>query len=217
VVPAYYNATVTTAFESRRQDFLETTPARENTKDDAEVPAMRDQPGSELVPGHKRTEPQINPSEKGKLSEKDLRGGALDDRREFSLQEDARARSVVAAELSRMMTTIIATRGKLAMSASVQLLKRELSRAHELLAGKRTEANYLSIVTLVESSIGSTDLKAASAEQLRLVHRLLEIGNKEVAVTFDDYRHAARALRGYLMPASPVVDFDADSVGPPQG
>jgi hypothetical protein len=120
-------------------------------------------------------------------------------------------------ECSRRLSGLVANarrdRGTIAMAADVQLLKRELSRAHTLLGASRSESNYVSIITLVEATLASLDWKTATEQQLLQVQKALEVGGDSSTVTFDDFNKQRRLFRGNDLPTFPKFDFSADEDG----
>src|SRR4051812_44321820 len=49
--------------------------------------------------------------------------------------------------------------GDVSLAVEIQLLKRELSRGHDVLASNREERDFLSVVTLVEAALASLTWK----------------------------------------------------------
>jgi hypothetical protein len=119
-------------------------------------------------------------------------------------------RRKLAGRLDSLMNRVIESHGKVSMAANLQLLKRELSRCHDVLGALTYESDYLSIVTLVEANLASMDWKSATKQQLRQVEQALAVGCAESSVTFDDYTRAARRLRGSGLPTMPSFELGTE-------
>ncbi len=126
----------------------------------------------------------------------------------------AATRRELAAQLSRAIARVIAGHGSVKMATALQLLKRELSRSHDVLGPLKTENDYLSIVVLVETGLGTKDWKAISKQELNALRAALEIGAKEPRVTFDDYNRTFRLLNASGWGTGPSFEF-ADPDEPP--
>jgi len=170
---------------------------------------------TEAWPGTRgrRTETLVMRTEKGDEVATDQAEIADWDRDDDLFEEAVRKRRAIAERLAALMAKVVAHRGQIAMAADVQLVKRELARAHAVLGESKSESNYLSVITLVEANLATMDWKNASAEQLRQVQQALTVGCAASAVTFDQYRRLERSFRGYGLPTIPTFDFCAENSG----
>lgn len=125
--------------------------------------------------------------------------------------EGRKRRLEVASKLARIMERIVECRGHAAMATHLQLLKRELSRSHDVLRPFPSESDYLSIVALVEANLAVMDWKDASRSQLGQIMNALAHGNREGPVTFDQYNRCSRLFRGEGLPTSPELELGADT------
>ena len=120
------------------------------------------------------------------------------------------ARVEVATRLVSLVGRVIESHGEVRMAADLQVLKRELSRSHDVLGSSTHESDYLSIVTLVEATLASMDWKSATREQLKQVEQALAVGCAESEVTFNHYGRAARTLRGFGVPTMPSFELGSE-------
>jgi hypothetical protein len=98
--------------------------------------------------------------------------------------------------------------GTVPLATEVQLLKRDLSRGHELLrpAG---ETNYLSVVVLVEAALAGLTWKQYTPEVVDALRRAFTTGTRQGALTFDDYDAVRRLFRERSISVVPTIDLDA--------
>ncbi len=77
--------------------------------------------------------------------------------------------------------------GDVSLAIEVQLLKRDLSRGHEMLASRPEDNNYLSVLTLIEAALASLTWKGYTPGVLEALRRAFSAGTREEAFTFADY------------------------------
>lgn len=174
--------------------------------DDREVDEERDS---------NRTRTKVLRSEQGDEDQVDQTTG------EESLVEPLRPigafideRCELAHRLERLVQRMLDNHGKVRMAADVQLLRRELSRGHDILGSSRRESNYLSIVTLVEAALSDMDWKTVTTQQLREIRNAVSIGYSDADVTFEAFDHVSRVFRTSGLRTMPPIDFtleEADS------
>jgi hypothetical protein len=80
------------------------------------------------------------------------------------------------------------------MAADLELLKRELARCHDVLGPLPREADFLSVVVLVELELGTKPWREISPQELAALQSVIEIGVKEPRVTFDEFNKTIRTL-----------------------
>lgn len=120
------------------------------------------------------------------------------------------ARCQVATDLVDRMRELMRSCGKSSMGVSVQLFKRALSKAHDVIGDDESEANYMSIIALVENIIASGSARLESRERLKVLQQELAVGLRDRNVTYDDFLHAVRVTRNYEFPHGPVIEFGPD-------
>ncbi len=90
-------------------------------------------------------------------------------------------------------------------ATSLALLKRELSKAHQLVDCP-TEAPYRSIVTLAENALASVPWTDIDAGLLDLLAEQLKLGIEDRAVTTDDYLRTSTVLGDNRYPLGPTFE-----------
>jgi hypothetical protein len=98
--------------------------------------------------------------------------------------------------------------GTVPLATEVQLLKRDLSRGHDLLR-LGGEPNFLSVVTLVESALACLTWKQYSHEIVAALREAFTAGMRQEAFTFDDYDAVRRLFAGCGIPTIPAIDLNA--------
>ncbi len=181
----------------RLSDAVETSPTTDPLpNDEAEQPQST-----------RETAAKINRHEKGDLLTKDQHTW-VDTQGTVSVaaQIAADKRMTIAREISAAIKRAVASHASIKLATSLQLLKRELARGHDILEHLKSEQDYLSIIVLAELALGETDWKQLSKDRLMLIKKVIEIGESQKVITYDDYNHAFRLLnaQGYL--AGPVLD-----------
>ncbi len=119
-------------------------------------------------------------------------------------------RQEVAERLVALMERVIKSHLNVSMAANLQVVKRELSRCHDVLGSSRHESDYLSIITLVEANLACMDWKSATRRQLEQIKQSLAVGCEERHVTFDHYSRAVRRLRRFGLPTMPTFEVGTE-------
>jgi hypothetical protein len=163
--------------------------------------------GIEPFPSIGRTNPTISPDERGKPTVSDQFVGRFTDAHTPQNGAAIDARISVATNISKAMSAVIASRKKISMPANLQVLRRRLSDALGVVLISGKESNYASVITLIESTLAASDWKHLSLEQLREIQRAVDLGLVDREVTFDEYRKAAKRIRGYSIQTRPATDF----------
>jgi hypothetical protein len=114
------------------------------------------------------------------------------------------------AKISHQITTaakrMIAHVGAASLTALLQLLKRELSGAHDTLRHMRSEADYLSIVTLVENALAGTNWRKLTEARLNLISQVTSLGETR-RVTYADVQQVRRDLIAAGLLDGPAFDY----------
>ncbi len=122
-----------------------------------------------------------------------------------------RVRREQARELSQRVDQLLLLLGDLSLATHIGLLKRDLSRCHDALRDYPDESNYLSIITLVESALTQLKWKQYTRSRLQAIHKALDIGSRQVRVSFADYEKVQQLLSDANVDASPRLDLEAVS------
>src|SRR5208283_548554 len=135
-----------------------------------------------------RTAAYIDRREKGDQQARDLYSGQEGAAAETEdAQAAAATRRQLAEETCDAIARVLASHGSVRMASHLQLLKRQLSKCHDALGPLKSEADFLSIVVLVELELGNRDWKSLSRPELQDLKTVLQVGVKEPQVTFDHY------------------------------
>jgi len=157
-------------------------------------------------PKEDRTPAPVKPTERGDRKVKDLRHDTDGTLIETSMAS-ATTRKEVAARLVKAIGRVISSCGAIKMAADLELLKRELSRSHDVLRPIPTENDYLSIVVLVESELGTKLWREISTYELNALKSAIEIGLKAPQVTYDDYNRTLRTLNASGWRTGPILEL----------
>jgi hypothetical protein len=91
----------------------------------------------------------------------------------------------------------------------VELLKRDLSRCHDVLGNSGSERDFLSIITLIESALSQMKWKQYTIQQVDTIRQALDIGYRQVAVSYEDYQLVRKLLAVKDIDPVPRIDLDA--------
>jgi hypothetical protein len=94
------------------------------------------------------------------------------------------------------------------LATELRLLKRDLSRGHEVLRSAG-EANFLSVVTLVESALACLTWKQYTATVVDALHQSFAAGMCEEPFTFADYDAVRRLFVERGIPTVPAIDLQS--------
>lgn len=163
-----------------------------------------------------QTRLEVSPSERGNEDERnkansieadEKRNGKEPQRMEDG--EGSRIRSELARDLIHRVNQLLPLVGDVALATHVGLLKRDLSRGHDLLKDHPGERNFLSIVTLVESALAQLKWKQYTNSQLETIRQVLDMGYRQVRVNFNDYETARNLFSRKSVDATPRIDLDS--------
>jgi hypothetical protein len=98
--------------------------------------------------------------------------------------------------------------GTVPLATEVQLLKRDLSRGHDLLRAAG-EASFLSVVTLVESALACLTWKQYTPSVVGALRQAFTAGTRQAPFTFADYDAVRRLFAERGISTVPSVDLDA--------
>jgi hypothetical protein len=121
-------------------------------------------------------------------------------------------RADLARRLLARVDRLEAHRGDLSLAAEIQLLKRELSRGHAVLAGRPDDNNFLSVVCLVEAALASLTWKQYTPVVLAALRRAFSAGTREGPFPFEEYDAIRRHFRESDIPVGPTIDLDSPDI-----
>jgi hypothetical protein len=163
------------------------------------------------------TGPEVDPYERGDEEERNQAAGtAAEEGRAMKEAvapaedgEAGRVRSEVARDLIRRVDDLLPLVGDVALATNLQLLKRDLSRCHDVLRGHPGESDFLSIVVLAESAMAQLKWKQYTRPQLEAIRQVFEIGYRQVQVGFEDYEKARSLLCSKHVEVTPRIDLES--------
>lgn len=124
-------------------------------------------------------------------------------------QQGPLTRADLARQLLARAERLPALLGTIPLATELQLLKRDLSRGHEVLRTAPSEASFLSVVTLVESALACLTWKQYTPEVVDAVRRAFAAGTRPGPFTFADYDAVRRQFTECGIPTTPAVDLDS--------
>jgi hypothetical protein len=152
--------------------------------------------------GNEEERNQAAPLEAGRDQEKKEQGAIEDG-------EGSRVRSELARDLVQRVDQLLPLLGEVSLATHIALLKRDLSRSHDVLRDHPGESNYLSIITLVESAMARLKWKQYGKTQLETIRQTLDIGYRKVRVRFDDYEKARALFPEQGVDPTPRIDLES--------
>ncbi|MFV1966327.1 MAG: hypothetical protein ACC628_12960 [Pirellulaceae bacterium] len=123
--------------------------------------------------------------------------------------EAVRVRSEAARDILNRVNELKPMLGQVSFVTHLQLLKRDLSRAHDLLHNRPSETVFLSIVTLIESALSQTRWKDYTEEQLEVICGAADLGYRQPQVSYHDYERLRQEFAGERLDVRPRIDLDA--------
>ena len=128
------------------------------------------------------------------------------------LQQPGLQRPATRADLARQLLAhaerLAALLGTVPLATEIQLLKRDLSRGHDVLrpAG---ETNFLSVVVLVEAALAGLTWKQYTPAVVDPLREAFTAGTRQGPFTFDDYDRVRQLFRERGINVVPTIDLDA--------
>ncbi len=122
--------------------------------------------------------------------------------------EGMRLRSELARDLIPKIESLKTTLGDPALAANLQILKRNLSRCYDSLRLYPREADFLSIVTLVESVMAQLKWKEYAATHVDTFRDVIGIGYRQSQVLYSDYEAATQLFAAHRINLTPRIDLE---------
>jgi len=94
------------------------------------------------------------------------------------------------------------------LATEVQLLKRDLSRGHDMLRASN-EINFLSVVTLVESALACLVWKQYTPQVVEALRQAFAGGTRQAPFTFADYDIVRQLFAAQGIPTVPTIDLNS--------
>ncbi len=160
-----------------------------------------------------QTEPAVDPVELGDEEEKNEAGPTdLGMRRKkparpSASEEAARVRSELARDLVHRCEQLILLVGDVSLATNLALLERDLARCYKPLRPHPSEANFLSIVALVEMALTGKKLRAIDRAYLDAVRTALDIGYRSTRIEYDAVERVRELFRTDKIDTAPRIDL----------
>jgi hypothetical protein len=122
-------------------------------------------------------------------------------------EKQPRTRSDLAARLLARVERLPALLNTIPLATEVQLLKRDLSRGHDVLRSS-SEASFLSVVTLVESALACLTWKQYTPGVVDALRQAFSSGTRQAPFTFADYETVRQHFAARGIPTVPTVDLE---------
>jgi len=169
--------------------------------------------------GRLPTFPEVDPEERGEENLQDEAGVSWTQFQAVRPEdtpdrdgESARLRSELARDVLHHVEQVIPLIGDVALPTHIQLLRRELSRCHDELKGRPGESPFLSIVTLVEAALAQQKWKQFTGHQLEQIRLAIDVGYRQMHVTFADYDRVRRELAAQKVDTHPRINLESVSL-----
>jgi hypothetical protein len=182
-------------------------------------PRREPKPSTWLRSTKEQTRREVDPAERGNEDERNKATSLEADHERNGKEpkhiedgEGGRIRSELARDLIQRVNQLLPLVGDVSLATHVGLLKRDLSRGHDLLKDHPSESNFLSIVTLVESAMAQLKWKQYTNSQLEAIRQVLDMGYRQVRVSFNDYETARNLFSQKSVDATPRIDLDSLSL-----
>jgi hypothetical protein len=117
------------------------------------------------------------------------------------------SRADLARQLLARVDRLSALLGTVPLATEVQLLKRDLSRGHDVLRAAG-EINFLSVVTLVESALACLTWKEYTPAVVDALREAFTAGTRAKPFTFSDYDAVRRRFWEHDILVVPTIDLD---------
>jgi len=98
---------------------------------------------------------------------------------------------------------------EVSLAAEIQLLKRELVRAHPVLSVRPGDNNFLSVVTLAEAALASLTWKGYTPGVLDALRQAFAAGLREGEFPFAEYDALRRHFKASGIPTGPTIDLSS--------
>jgi DNA-binding response OmpR family regulator len=112
-----------------------------------------------------------------------------------------------AAEMLVVVDKIERELGQVSCATLISRLKQALGRCHVELDNGPSEANFLSIVTLIEASLVRMTWKEYTREHVEVLRKALTVASKESPITYDDCQQVREYFREVGIETSPRLDL----------
>jgi hypothetical protein len=129
---------------------------------------------------------------------------------QLGLQRPA-TRAELARQLLARVGRLEALLGTVPLATEIQLLKRDLSRGHDVLRSAG-ETNFLSTVCLVEAALASLTWREYTPAVLAALRRAFSAGTREGAFPFEEYHTIRHFFRESDIPVGPTIDLDSPDI-----
>jgi hypothetical protein len=132
---------------------------------------------------------------------------------ELAMTERVKIAKRITEAVGRMIPHV----GTVKLTALLQLLKRDISRCHDLLRDKRSETDYVSVVAIVENALAGTNWKQLTEKSLERLKSALAVGEVRRRVTYTDFKRVRDELIAGGLLGGPAFDYGDAVTAKPDG
>jgi hypothetical protein len=160
-----------------------------------------------------QTEPAVDPVELGDEEEKNEAEPTERGTRKKKVtrpspsEEAARLRSELARDLVHRCDQLLPLVGDVSLATHLAMLQRDLSKCYKPLRPHTSEANFLSIVALVEMALTGKKLRAFDRAYLEAVRAALDIGYRSTHVEYDAVERVRELFQTKKIDTVPRIDL----------
>ena len=122
--------------------------------------------------------------------------------------EAARTRSELSRDLLTRIDELIPAVDTISLSTRINLFKRDLIRCHDALGEAPTESDFLSIVTLLESTLSQKRWRDYTVQDFRHLRDAVEVGYNNPQVGYADYEAVRVKLFKAGMDGNPSIKLE---------
>jgi hypothetical protein len=125
-----------------------------------------------------------------------------------AIERAAEDRKALAREIGDAAKRAISSYGSVKLATAIQLLRRSLSKAHQVIGERKSEADFLSIVVLAETAISGKKWNEMGKDIFQKIKDAAAIGETQSRVTYDDFNRVFRVLNATDSISGPALNFD---------
>lgn len=122
--------------------------------------------------------------------------------------DDMRIRSELARSLRMRTKRMLDLIGDVAISTHIAMLKRDMSKAYDLLLDARSEQNFISMVALVEGVLSQGRGQELAASQIRVIYAAFDTAYRSQRLTHDDVESIRHRFSEMAISSGPMIDLE---------
>ena len=127
------------------------------------------------------------------------------DQPEHAGEEGFKTRTEIADQVLAAIDFMMKACGQPSMATDIQLLKKELASAHDLISYFPGENDFRSIITLAESYLSQWKWKEFTVSRLSVLREVFAMARTKPNILFSDYEAVRGKFRRFQMQTSPMI------------